>query len=140
MARKCPLAIDIAISRNSKPSIGLPLIDLIDPDHKSVQALILVPTRELAIQVSEEINSLKGDKNLRIVPIYGGQSIDEQLRRLKKGVHIGFDQKRNHGLDDGIRIFAGILLNLFDELFKYSGVLKTFKFFLFFKVPEHDFT
>lgn len=69
-------------------AFGLPLIEMIDVSSKSVQALILVPTRELAIQVSEEINSLKGVKNLIIVPIYGGQSIDEQLRRLKKGVHI----------------------------------------------------
>lgn len=69
-------------------AFGLPLIEMIDSDLKTVQAIILVPTRELAIQVSEEINSLKGNKDLRIVPIYGGQSIDEQLRRLKKGVHI----------------------------------------------------
>jgi len=69
-------------------AFGLPLIELIDTDLKAVQALILVPTRELAIQVSEEINSLKGKRDLRIVPIYGGQSIDQQLRRLKKGVHI----------------------------------------------------
>ena len=63
-------------------AFGLPLIEMISADSKMVQALILVPTRELAIQVSEEINSLKGDKDLKIVPIYGGQSIDEQLRRL----------------------------------------------------------
>ena len=69
-------------------AFGLPLIQMIKADSKSVQALILVPTRELAIQVSEEINSLKGEKELRIVPIYGGQSIDQQLRRLKRGVHI----------------------------------------------------
>ena len=69
-------------------AFGLPLIELIDTNLKAVQALILVPTRELAIQVSEEINSLKGKRDLRIVPIYGGQSIDQQLRRLKKGVHI----------------------------------------------------
>jgi len=69
-------------------AFGLPLIELIDTNLKAVQALILVPTRELAIQVSEEINSLKGQRDLRIVPIYGGQSIDQQLRRLKKGVHI----------------------------------------------------
>jgi ATP-dependent RNA helicase DeaD len=69
-------------------AFGLPLIEMVNTESKSVQALILVPTRELAIQVSEEINSLKGDKDIRIVPIYGGQSIDEQLRRLKKGVHI----------------------------------------------------
>ena len=69
-------------------AFGLPLIEMINTDSKAVQALILTPTRELAIQVSEEINSLKGRKNIKIVPIYGGQSIDEQLRRLKKGVHI----------------------------------------------------
>jgi len=69
-------------------AFGLPLIEMIHTDSKTVQALILVPTRELAIQVSEEINSLKGKKNIKIVPIYGGQSISQQLRRLKKGVHI----------------------------------------------------
>ncbi len=69
-------------------AFGLPLIEMIDTDSRTVQALILVPTRELAIQVSEEINSLKGSKSIKIVPIYGGQSIDQQLRRLKKGVHI----------------------------------------------------
>ncbi len=69
-------------------AFGLPLIEMINQDSNTVQALILTPTRELAIQVAEEINSLKGDKDLIIVPIYGGQSIDQQLRRLKKGVHI----------------------------------------------------
>lgn len=69
-------------------AFGLPLIDMINYENTEVQALILVPTRELAIQVSEEIHSLKGTKKLCIVPIYGGQSIDQQLRRLKKGVHI----------------------------------------------------
>ncbi len=69
-------------------AFGLPLIDMVDPTKNIVQALILVPTRELAIQVSEEINSLRGGKAISIAPIYGGQSIDQQLRRLKKGVHI----------------------------------------------------
>lgn len=52
------------------------------------QALVLVPTRELAIQVAEEINSLRGEKQLRIVPIYGGQSYTLQLRQLQRGVDI----------------------------------------------------
>jgi len=69
-------------------AFGLPLIEMINAGSRTVQALILVPTRELAIQVSEEINSLKGNKGIIVVPIYGGQSIDQQLRRLKKGVHI----------------------------------------------------
>ena len=69
-------------------AFGLPLIEMINPQQKSVQALIITPTRELAIQVSEEISSLKGDSGIQVIPIYGGQSIDQQLRRLKKGVHI----------------------------------------------------
>jgi ATP-dependent RNA helicase DeaD len=69
-------------------AFGLPLIEMIHTKSQAVQALILVPTRELAIQVSEEIGSLKGEKDIKVVPIYGGQSIDQQLRRLKKGVHI----------------------------------------------------
>ncbi len=69
-------------------AFGLPLIEMINQDSKTVQALILTPTRELAIQVSVEINSLRGKKDIKIVPIYGGQSIDQQLRRLKIGVHI----------------------------------------------------
>lgn len=69
-------------------AFGLPLIEMINPDERSVQALILTPTRELAIQVSEEISSFKGDSGIQAIPIYGGQSIDQQLRRLKKGVHI----------------------------------------------------
>ncbi|ETR73578.1 MAG: DEAD/DEAH box helicase domain protein [Candidatus Magnetoglobus multicellularis str. Araruama] len=69
-------------------AFGLPLIEMIAPQKATIQALILVPTRELAIQVSEEINSLKGSKDLKIIPIYGGQSIAQQFRRLKKKVHI----------------------------------------------------
>ena len=69
-------------------AFGLPLIEMINANSQNVQALILVPTRELALQVSDEINSLKGDKDIKIAPIYGGQSIDQQFRKLKKGVHI----------------------------------------------------
>ena len=69
-------------------AFGLPLIEMLKPQVGHVQALILTPTRELAIQVSEEINSLKGKKRLNIAPIYGGQSMEIQLRRLKQGVDI----------------------------------------------------
>ncbi|TVL99608.1 MAG: RNA helicase [Candidatus Brocadia sp. WS118] len=69
-------------------AFGLPILEGIQEKSKTVQALILVPTRELAIQVSEELNSLKGEKILQIVPIYGGQSMEEQLRRLKKGIDV----------------------------------------------------
>ncbi|MGE5480742.1 MAG: DEAD/DEAH box helicase [Chloroflexota bacterium] len=69
-------------------AFGLPLIDMIDENVKKVQAVVLAPTRELAIQISDELNSLKGAKKLHITPIYGGQSIDKQLKKLSDGIHI----------------------------------------------------
>ncbi len=53
-----------------------------------VQALIMVPTRELAIQVATEINSLRVDKELEVLSIYGGASMQDQLRSLKRGVDV----------------------------------------------------
>ncbi|MCK6467979.1 MAG: DEAD/DEAH box helicase [Candidatus Brocadia sinica] len=69
-------------------AFGLPILEGIKERAKAIQSLILVPTRELAIQVSEELNSYKGEKLLQIAPIYGGQSIEEQFRRLKKGIDV----------------------------------------------------
>lgn len=68
-------------------AFGLPIIEQLVPQHKTVQALILVPTRELAIQVTDEIQSFRRDK-LRVTPIYGGAAMQEQLRRLASGVDI----------------------------------------------------
>lgn len=68
-------------------AFGLPLIEKLKAKGQ-IQALVLAPTRELAIQVAEEIHSFVGEKGLQVVPIYGGQSMVEQLRRLKKGVDI----------------------------------------------------
>ncbi|TLV02620.1 DEAD/DEAH box helicase [Dyadobacter luticola] len=70
-------------------AFGIPVLEKIDLTNNAVQALILCPTRELAVQVSEEIGRLgKYIKGLRIEAIYGGDSIDRQIRSLKKGVHI----------------------------------------------------
>jgi ATP-dependent RNA helicase DeaD len=69
-------------------AFGLPIIETLEGKSKDVRAIILTPTRELAVQVAEEINSLKGRKKLSIIPIYGGQSMDMQLRSLKKGVDV----------------------------------------------------
>lgn len=69
-------------------AFGLPMIELLPERSKTVQAIVLTPTRELAIQVADEINSLKGEKRLSIIPVYGGQSIELQLKSLKKGVDI----------------------------------------------------
>ncbi|HEY0262536.1 MAG TPA: DEAD/DEAH box helicase, partial [Chitinophagales bacterium] len=69
-------------------AFGLPLVERLDDNNHSVQALILCPTRELAVQVSEEIFSFRGTKKLQVLPIYGGQSYEIQIRGLKKGAQI----------------------------------------------------
>lgn len=69
-------------------AFALPILETVDENNKAVQALVLAPTRELALQVSEEINSLKGDRKTEVTPIYGGASMENQLRKLKKGVQI----------------------------------------------------
>ena len=70
-------------------AFGIPVLERIDVTNNAVQALVLCPTRELAVQVSEEIGRLaKYQKGLRIEAIYGGDSIDRQIRSLKRGVHI----------------------------------------------------
>lgn len=70
-------------------AFGMPILDMIDPLNKKLQAVILCPTRELAIQVAEELKNLSRYKNkIRILPIYGGQPIERQIRSLKKGVQI----------------------------------------------------
>ena len=69
-------------------AFGLPLLQQLTPKKGPVQGLILVPTRELALQVTEELISFNKYSRLTITAIYGGASISEQLRRLKKGVDI----------------------------------------------------
>lgn len=69
-------------------AFGLPIVDRLEAGAPDVQALILVPTRELAIQVTDELVSFNKTKHLSIAAIYGGASMSEQLRRLKKGIDI----------------------------------------------------
>ncbi|QIB26830.1 DEAD/DEAH box helicase [Caloranaerobacter azorensis] len=70
-------------------AFGIPVLEMINPENKKLQALILCPTRELAIQVSEELRRLsKYKNNIKILPIYGGQPIERQIKALKKGIHI----------------------------------------------------
>ena len=70
-------------------AFGIPIVEKVNPKMNKVQAIVLCPTRELCIQVSEEISKLaKYKEDLRVLPIYGGQPIERQLRSLKKGVQV----------------------------------------------------
>ncbi|MFP3324647.1 DEAD/DEAH box helicase [Planococcus sp. SIMBA_160] len=64
-------------------AFGIPLIEKIDTRDGNVQGLVIAPTRELAIQVSEELYNLGKDKNVRILSVFGGQEIGRQIRALK---------------------------------------------------------
>ncbi|MBR7130639.1 MAG: DEAD/DEAH box helicase [Lentisphaeria bacterium] len=68
-------------------AFGLPVIQTIAPG-KTPQALIIAPTRELSIQISDELRSLAGEKTLKIIPVFGGQPIQIQLDALKRGADI----------------------------------------------------
>ncbi len=70
-------------------AFGIPLIELMNAGKRQTEAIILCPTRELAIQVSSELRKLaRYRKDIIIAPVYGGQSIRPQIASLKKGVHI----------------------------------------------------
>ena len=69
-------------------AFGVPMVERINQKNKKVQGLVLVPTRELAIQVARNINFYAKHRRLRILPIYGGASINRQIQELNKGSHI----------------------------------------------------
>ena len=70
-------------------AFAVPAVEKIDTASNAVQVLVLCPTRELCIQVAEQIAKIgKHKKNLRVLPIYGGAAYDRQLYGLKRGVHI----------------------------------------------------
>lgn len=70
-------------------AIGIPIIEKIDDESKKLQSIILCPTRELAMQFAKEMKKLSAHKRkLKVTPIYGGGSIDAQIRELKRGTQV----------------------------------------------------
>lgn len=69
-------------------AFGIPIVENFDVDKEKIQGVVLAPTRELAMQVAEELNRIGQYKGIRALPIYGGQEITRQIRALKKRPHI----------------------------------------------------
>lgn len=70
-------------------AFSIPMLERIDVKNRKVQALVLCPTRELAVQIAEEVNKIgKHIKGLHILPVFGGQDIERQIRGLRSGAHI----------------------------------------------------
>ncbi|HEY9645526.1 MAG TPA: DEAD/DEAH box helicase [Chroococcidiopsis sp.] len=69
-------------------AFSLPILEQLDLNNRAVQALILTPTRELAVQVYQAIRTFSDDRRLFVLPIYGGQAIEPQIQRLRRGVQV----------------------------------------------------
>jgi len=96
----------------------IPAIEQVDPTRPVVQVLILVPTRELATQVADEVHKLAAfRKGLRSVPIYGGAAYERQFAELKRGAHIvvGTPGRLTDHLARGTLDLAGVRMLILDE-------------------------
>ncbi|MCB1171283.1 MAG: DEAD/DEAH box helicase [Leptospiraceae bacterium] len=69
-------------------AFGIPILQKCDSSRNSVQALVLAPTRELAVQVCTEMQSMQGKNKLKFALLYGGQGMASQIQTLRKGAHI----------------------------------------------------
>jgi len=69
-------------------AFGIPMVERVNPNIKRVQGLVLAPTRELAIQVAQHISRFSRYSMLKVLPVYGGEPIQKQIRALERGVHI----------------------------------------------------
>ncbi len=95
-AQAIPLLLDQAIDFHGQAqtgtgktlAFGIPLLERIDKKNTHSQALVVAPTRELAVQIYESLKKLASDMGISIAVIYGGVSIEDQIRTLKKGVQI----------------------------------------------------
>jgi ATP-dependent RNA helicase DeaD len=99
-------------------AFALPILQQLDPKRNVVQALVLTPTRELGIQVAEAFHTYgKHLGGVRISPIYGGQSIQTQIRRLQSGVHVvvGTPGRIMDHLRRGTLSFASLKVVVLDE-------------------------
>jgi len=109
-------------------AFALPMLSRLDLSKKTPQLLVLAPTRELAIQVSEAFQSYAHHiKGFHVLPIYGGQSYDIQLRQLKRGVHVVvgtpgrvMDHIRRKTLD--LRQLDALVLDEADEMLRMGFI------------------
>jgi ATP-dependent RNA helicase DeaD len=70
-------------------AFGLPLIELVDERNRATQALVVAPTRELSVQITNDLNRfMQNVKRLNVVTVYGGASISDQIRKVKQGAQI----------------------------------------------------
>ena len=98
-------------------AFAIPLLEKIDPTLREVQALVLCPTRELAIQVSEQVNLLGKHLGLKSVPVYGGAGYGDQIRGIQRGapIVVGTPGRIQDHIDQGTLSLDNVNLVVLDE-------------------------
>ena len=97
-------------------AFGVPIVERLEPSMARPSALVLVPTRELALQVAEELRDIAAACDLRVAAVYGGVSIDEQVRRAKKAhVVVATPGRLNDLLERGAISLQQVRLLVLDE-------------------------
>jgi ATP-dependent RNA helicase DeaD len=120
-------------------AFGIPMVERVDPKNKNVQGLVLAPTRELAVQVATRISRFSKHLRLKVLPVYGGESINKQIRALERGVHIvvGTPGRVIDHLKRGTLNFSSTKVVVLDEADRMldMGFIDDIKFILS-RVPE----
>jgi len=113
---KCDVIAQAQTGTGKTAAFGLPIADLLEGQPRGIKALVLVPTRELALQVCDEMISL-AEKRIVIAAVYGGQSISEQQRRIRKGVDVvvGTPGRILDLIDRGDLDFSQLQIFILDE-------------------------
>ena len=99
-------------------AFGIPIVEKVNPNEKQPQALILTPTRELALQVSEELKKIGRDKKIFTLAVYGGTSLDRQIKFLKhkkNQVVVGTPGRVKDLIDRGVLKLDKIKIFVLDE-------------------------
>ncbi len=98
-------------------AFGIPLVEKIDPSDRRVQAIVLSPTRELALQTAGELMKLGKYRRISVLPVYGGTPIERQLRELSRGVQvvIGTPGRVMDHMRRGTLDLSGVKLAVLDE-------------------------
>ncbi|NPB04847.1 MAG: DEAD/DEAH box helicase [Aquificae bacterium] len=99
-------------------AFGLPAVELVDPSRGEVQVLVLVPTRELAIQVAKEVGELGRERGVKVLALYGGKPVAGQvelLRRLRPQVVVGTPGRIRDLLERGVLDLSKVRFFVLDE-------------------------
>ena len=123
-------------------AFAIPIMERVEPARRVVQALVLAPTRELAVQVAEAAHAIGRFRRIQVLPIYGGQAYEHQLRGLRAGAQVVvgtpgrvMDHIRRDTLRlDGIRI---VILDEADEMLD-MGFIEDIEFILDKTPPERQ--